>query len=560
MLAVESLVAGLLEAAILVLVVGAALSVAGDSETAASIPLSGGHELAAGAALGLAAAFGVCTLVVHLHIAHLTARQSAGVQLVARDRTINAFTDATWARQSDEREGAIQDAVSTLSTGAASVAVQLSQFLSASLALVALLGAAILVDPLTTVAVMVFGLLLFAGLRPLSKLTRSRSQRYVESNSSFVESVSEWTALSMELRTFGASHVEARRLSEQNRVTFEHLAKARFMSRAGSALYRDVAMLFLVAAVALLYLTDSADVADVGAVVLLIVRALSYAQNANVASQGLHEASPNLDLLSSRLEALEAHRSPDGERTIEVVGKIELHDVGYSYGAGGEPAIHGISFVIEPGEAVGIIGPSGGGKTTLTQVLLRLREPTEGPSRPTALPYGEITEASWRERVALVPQEPRLFRGSIADNIRFFRAGSRTTRSSRRHRPRTSLTRSDDCPKGSHAAGTRARASPADNDSESPSRERLVANPRLLVLDEPTSALDRHSEERLKETIVQLRGTVTMVIVAHRLTTLAACDKIIGIERGRVTTIGSLPEVLASLSSASLLPESSASK
>ena len=208
------------------------------------------------------------------------------MQLVARDRTINVFTDATWARQSDEREGAIQDAVSTLSTGAASVAVQLSQFLSASLALVALLGAAILVDPVTTVAVMVFGLLLFAGLRPISKLTRSRSQRYVESNSSFVESVSEWTALSMELRTFGVSHVEAQHLSEQNRVTFEHLAKARFMSRAGSALYRDVAMLFLVAAVALLYLTDSADVADVGAVVLLIVRALSYAQNANGRARG----------------------------------------------------------------------------------------------------------------------------------------------------------------------------------------------------------------------------------------------------------------------------------
>ena len=202
------------------------------------------------------------------------------------------------------------------------------------------------------------------------------------------------------------------------------------------------------------------------------------------------------------MEALEAHRSPDGERTIEVVGKIELHDVGYSYGAGGEPAIHGISFAIEPGEAVGIIGPSGGGKTTLTQVLLRLREPTGGLITANGVPYGDITEASWRELVALVPQEPRLFRGSIADNIRFFRSeitdDSLVQATSAAH----ILDEIRRLPEGFDTQlGPRARASLADSGNESPSREpwwrthgcSCSTNPPARSIDTPRSDSRRPS-------------------------------------------------------------------
>ena len=158
-----------------------------------------------------------------------------------------------------------------------------------------------------------------------------------------------------------------------------------------------------------------------GAVVVLMVRALSYAQQTQSYAQRINELTPNLVALDERIGELEAAEERFGGARLDRIGLVSLRDVSYSYGP--QPALRHLNLDIKAGERLGIVGPSGGGKSTLVQVLLRLRLPTTGAVLIDGRPYEELAPADWARLVSLVPQDPRLFAGTVADNIAFHREG-----------------------------------------------------------------------------------------------------------------------------------------
>lgn len=392
LLAFESLIAGFLEAILLLLVAAAALAVV-KGGGGVHLSVMGTVELDAGPALGIAGVAGLISLLLHLDTSRLTAKLSAGVLRAARDRAVTGFATASWTRQAEEREGSLQETVSTLAVQTSALVGFFANFVSAAIALAALFLAALLVDPVVTLVVLVFGAVLFVALRPIGKLTRKRAREFVGTNSSFSEGVTQWGSLAMELRVFGVERTEAERLIKSSRETADALARTRFVSRAGASLYRDLAVLFLVGAVGALYLLSDVELAAVGGVVLLVVRSLAYAQQAQTGIQQVNEQSPNLDALLARLETLEASPTAFGDRAVETVAPLELAGVGYEYGPG-RPRIDAVTLSIGAGEAIGVVGPSGGGKSTLAQVLLRLRPPARGTVTASGVPYEEIAADS----------------------------------------------------------------------------------------------------------------------------------------------------------------------
>ena len=417
------------------------------------------------------------------------------------------------------------------------VGILLSALATSALGVVALMSVAMVVDPPVALSVVAIGALLFGALRPFNLLVRRESRHFVGTNSAFCERVAQWSTLAMELRVFGVTDVERDRLGVENRDVAGAFARSRLLSRFGGDLYRDVAVLLLVGAMGAVYLVSSIDAAAVGAVVLLIVRCSSYAQRASVAFQQIGELEPNLERLTERIESMAAAADSSGARAVSTLTRLELVDVGYDYGPG-RPGVDGVTLTIDAGEVIGVVGPSGAGKSTLVQLLLRLRVPSRGTITVSGIPYEEIEPSSWHRLVALVPQDPKLFEGTVHDNIAF-------------HRPGITREQVEAAAVAAHVAGD-IRELPLGFDTllgprgtglSGGQKQRvtiaraLVGEPQLLVLDEPTSALDARSERLLLQTIEELEGRVTMVIIAHRLTTLARCDRLIGMDHGHLKIV-----------------------
>ena len=203
----------------------------------------------------------------------------------------------------------------------------------------------------------------------------------------------------------------------------------------------------------------------------------------------------------------------------------KFEQVSFAYEEG-VPVLRDLNFRVAPGEIVGIVGPSGSGKSTLIQLLLRLRSPTSG----TVLVDGRAAERidldEWYRHVSLVPQDAHLFAASIANNIRFFRD---LDDSSVQHAAKLAHLHDDIAgwplgyatPVGEHG-GQVGRSAPTPVYCTSA----LAEEPNLIVFDEPTSSLDVRSESLVRETIGDLGGRTTVFIIAHRMSTLAICDRI----------------------------------
>ncbi len=546
-LALESLVAGLLEALLLLLVVATALNVTGsDGSGNAGVLLPGAAVLGPARALTIAGLAGAVILVVHVHTAHLTGRLCAGVLRNAREQAIQCFASTSWSRQALDREGALQETTSTLSMQTSQLVIAFSSFLMSASGLMTLLAAAVVVDVVATLVVLVLGSLLFLLLRPIARLTQSRGREFVGRNSEFNEQVSQWAGLAKELRVFGVEKVEAARLNARNETTSAALARSRFMTRLGSYLYRDIAVLSLVVALVVLRMVGTIDVAAAGAVVLLIVRSLSYAQGTNGSLQQMNEQSAGLDALRGRLASLSADKERVGTKHLGRVTRMQIEEVSYEYEPG-RPGIEGITLDISSGEVIGIIGASGAGKSTLVEVLLRLRQPTRGEVLVSGVPYEEIDRTSWHGLVALVPQEPKLFQGTVTENIRFFRdvPEDQVVRAARDAHVLADI---EELPRGFETElGPRGSGLSGGQKQRVAIARALVGQPQLLVLDEPTSALDVRSENLLQSTIEELKGNIILVIVAHRLTTLRCCGRVVAMEDRRVKLVGSLEEAVQSL-------------
>jgi ATP-binding cassette subfamily B protein len=541
-LALASSISGLAEAAVLVLAVQVAVAASqATSHIALSIP--GVPTLTVRAAVWIALVAALTVGGLHLVISRLAAQLSANVLRSVRARALRAYGRASWSRQARENEGALQESVSSLAGAGSLLILSAAHAFSAVLTLLAFIVGALLIDPAATVVVVIVGGVLFAVLRPLLAVTRRRSRSYVRANSAFNEGVAQLSSLAFELRTFGVDGREIERLVAESDDAARLNVGAQFANRVGLHLYRDVALVLLVGAIAVLEVVDTVDLAAVGSVLLLMLRSLGSAQDVNGAIHQVQHQLPNLEALDERLSSLEADTHPVGHVPIDRFEQIELREVTFRYEPEAAPALRDLDLTIRRGEMLGIVGPSGGGKSTLVQLLLRLRHPESGRILVDGVDLLDVGASSWQRLVSAVPQSAHLFPGTIRENIAFHRDVDdadveRAARMANIADEIAALPDGYDTQLGPRGAGLSGGQSQRLTIARA-----LVGRPSLLILDEPTSALDVHSEAALQRTIDELAGEVTLVIIAHRLTTIAACDRLMILEQGSVAAIGTRDEV-----------------
>ncbi|MBR1780659.1 MAG: ABC transporter ATP-binding protein [Oscillospiraceae bacterium] len=222
---------------------------------------------------------------------------------------------------------------------------------------------------------------------------------------------------------------------------------------------------------------------------------------------------------------------------------LSLENVGFRYqGSTGESALCGISFSLKRGERLGIIGPTGSGKTTLAALLLRFYEPSEGTIRINGTPLPELQTQDWRRYVALVPQTPVLFSGTLRDNIAWGREDADEGEILHAAEDAQALEFIRAFPEGlDHAIGQSGGLSGGQKQRLSIARA-LVRRPELLVLDDCTSALDLVTEAAVREALAEY--AMTTIYITQRISTAKACDRILVLENGAMAGFGTHEELM----------------
>lgn len=525
-----AVLSGLAEAIALFLVVRVAVGLGGTD----TLTRLGGATLSVRQMLGLAFVAESVAWVGHIFISRLSADLCGTVLHESRRTAIRRYVHAPWAVQSVQREGALQELVTMLSFRTAEMAQWLAFGFAQAIILLMFIGSALIVDWRFTTTILAAGGLVVLLMRPVAKATQTRAQEFVTSNSAYAEEVSRIASASMELKAFGVEVIAEQQLDDLDRTVSGKLTRSRFSALFSASAFKDIAVFLLIGSVAGLYVLGDQALASAGVVITLIIRGLASAQQASASYQAVSESAPNLRDFNRRLLAMKTEPPEPPSVTIGQFSSLSLADVSYRYDADDAPALSGVNLEINKGDFVGIVGPSGGGKSTLLQLILRLRHPSSGALRVNGSNYLGISAEEWHQLVSLVPQEPSLLEASIEDNIAYYR---RVSSSAVREAARAANIYDEVM---RLPAGFDTRLGPRGTGLSGGQKQRIaiaravVGRPALLVMDEPTSALDPASENVVLETIDRLRGQTTLLLVAHRMSTVARCDYLLKVDDGYV--------------------------
>lgn len=424
------------------------------------------------------------------------------------------------------------------------------QFLPSVLQLLAVLGymvflnwtltlATVIVAPLMTLLIGWFG-------RKLLLLSQ-RSQAKVADIAALLTEVLAGMRL---VRAMAAEEYELQRFAqaaEQNRrarLGAERLKAVQFPV-VGFLEAMSVLFLFWLGSVQIHHgwLTAGEFVAFAAAVALLFDPITITTSNYNEYKQGQASLERLWELLALVPQVQE---SPTAQPLGVVTGKVAYQGVTFYYQPG-RPVLRDIDLLVQPGETVALVGPSGAGKSTLVQLLPRFYDPQAGTVRIDGVDIRTVTLKSLRRQIGIVPQETVLFSGTIAQNIAFgqtdwdLAAVEAAARVANAHGFITAL------PQGYHTwVGERGVNLSGGQRQRIAIARAVLQNPKILILDEATSALDAESEQLVQEALERLLQGRTVLIIAHRLSTVRRAHRIVVIEQGQITEMGTHEELLRS--------------
>lgn len=410
------------------------------------------------------------------------------------------------------------------------------------LSLIALIGVMIFKDPMLTLIVFVVAPPLLYALRYISKRLRSATKESIIFNAHVLGAMQETVQGIAIVKAFTMEEQLERKVS----VTIESAEKrsnriARLSERTSplTETFAGVAISSVIAYAAFRSIYGGMLPGAFFSFVTALLMAYEPAKRLAKLQVQMERAVVNARMIYEILDMQPHQREKPGAADLAVTdASIEFRGVTFSYGEN-EKVLKGIDFVAEGGKTTALVGPSGAGKSTVITLIPRFYDPSSGEILIDGQNIADVTKASLRKHIAYVSQQPYLFEGTIRDNIRYGRPDATdaeiedAARLAYAHDFITAQPLGYDTPVGENgvtlSGGQRQRLSIA---------RALVRNATILLLDEATSALDTESEAAVQKALDQAMHGRTVVVIAHRLSTVIKADKIIVMHEGRIAEEG----------------------
>lgn len=404
-----------------------------------------------------------------------------------------------------------------------------------------LTGLVLLIVPAIIVPIVILG-------RRLRVLSRENQDWIAASSGSASEALSS-------VQTVQAFTHEAATRDQFAEVTEKSFASARTRIKTRAVMTVIVIFLTFAGIVGVLWVGARdvrADQMSVGALIQFVIYAVMVAGSVGALSEIWGElqraagATERLvELLDTRDSVLDPVRPVALPRPVR--GEIAFEDVTFRYPARPEAsALNGVSLHVKPGETVALVGPSGAGKTTILQLLMRFYDPQSGRITLDGVALPDMARADFRQAIAMVPQDPVIFATSARENIRFGRLDAtdaeveQAARAAAAHDFLTALPQGYDSQLGERgvmlSGGQRQRVAIA---------RAILRDAPILLLDEATSALDAESERLVQAAVERLAQGRTTLVVAHRLATVKRADRIAVFDQGRIVALGTHDQLVA---------------
>lgn len=477
---------------------------------------------------------------------YITAKNLADYEKETRNDLFKKTLNASWPYLLEQKIGHLETILITDISRSGGVLDLLSNIILMSTSLLAYSIVALSISTPITLITLGIGVILFFILKPLLYKTKKLSRVWANNSKIVANQVAEYTIGGKVIKAAGVENNVLAKIQESLNKLYEARIKLAIYSNLQVSFQEPMSLLLVTGLFAFSYSSPSFQFTSFVAVIYLVQKMFSFMQAVQGRIGGIYETLP---FLKTVLDYDEQTSKQEEDSNINFTDFdfnqiLEFKKVTFSYDTN-KKTLSDLNFDVKKGEIIGLIGPSGAGKTTIVDLMLRLFKPTVGKILLDQKDIQEIDIKVWRKNISYVSQNIFLLSDTVENNIKFY----------------------DDTISSGDVVEAAKLANIYDVIQELPEkfltitgergvklstgqRQRIVLaralahKPKILILDEATSALDNESEALIQKTLENLKGKITTIIIAHRLSSIMICDQLIALENGTITERGNPQKLL----------------